>query len=52
MVDHHWHRLERGEITMAEALEEIETLIVPGIQGFASGFFKSMGGKTIRLRNV
>ncbi len=45
--DHHWHRLERGEITMAEALEEIEVLTsARGIEGFEiRDFFKSMGGR-------
>jgi len=46
--DHHWHRLERGEITMVEALEEIEVLTsARGIEGFEiRDFFKSMGGKS------
>ena len=46
--DHHWHRLERGEITMVEALEEIEVLTsTRGIEGFEiRDFFKSMGGKS------
>ena len=41
--DHHWHRLERGEITMVKALKEIEALIsASGIQGFGlRDFFKS-----------
>ena len=45
--DHHWHRLERGEITMSEALEEIEVLTsARGIEGFEiRDFFKSMGGR-------
>ena len=38
--DHHWHRLERGEITMAEALEEIEALIsARGFKVLPSGIF-------------
>ena len=46
--DHHWHRLERGEITMVEALEEIEVLTsARGIEGFEiRDFFKSMGSKS------
>ena len=46
--DHHWHRLERGERTMVEALEEIEVLTsTRGIEGFEiRDFFKSMGGKS------
>ena len=52
--DHHWHRLERGEITMAEALEEIEALIsASGIQGFAiRDFFKSMGGENDKTQEM
>ena len=52
--DHHWHRLERGEITMPEALEEIEALIsASGIQGFAiRDFFKSMGGENDKTQEM
>ena len=52
--DPHWHRLERGEITMAEALEEIEALIsASGIQGFAiRDFFKSMGGENDKTQEM
>lgn len=44
--DHHWHRLERGEITMKEAFELTEAAVeASGIEGFSVGeFFKSMGG--------
>ncbi len=43
--DHPWHRLERGEGTLAEALEATaEACRADGIEGFdADGFFKAMG---------
>ena len=43
--DHPWHRLERGEGTLAEALEAAaESCRADGIEGFsAEGFFKAMG---------
>jgi len=43
--DHPWHRLERGEGTLAEALEAAaEACRADGIEGFdADGFFKAMG---------
>ncbi len=43
-VDHPWHRLERGEGTLAEALEAAdEACRADGIEGFSSeGFFKAM----------
>ena len=52
--DHHWHRLERGEITMAEAVEKIIDLSkIKGIKGFEiRDFFKSMGGKTDRTEEM
>lgn len=42
--DHPWHRLERGEGTLAEALEAAdEACRADGIEGFSSeGFFKAM----------
>ncbi len=42
--DHPWHRLERGEGTLAEALEAAdEACRADGIEGFTSeGFFKAM----------
>lgn len=42
--DHPWHRLERGEGTLAEALEAAdESCRADGIEGFNSeGFFKAM----------
>ena len=42
--DHPWHRLERGEGTLAEALEAAdESCRADGIEGFTSeGFFKAM----------
>lgn len=42
--DHPWHRLERGEGTLAEALEAAdEACRADGIDGFSSeGFFKAM----------
>lgn len=44
--DHHWHRLERGEISMKHATKEIITSIEnSGIKGFEiRDFFKSIGG--------
>ncbi len=44
--DHPWHRLERGEGTLAEALEAAdESCRADGIEGFTSeGFFKAMSG--------
>ena len=44
--DHPWHRLERGEGTLAEALEAADASCrADGIEGFASeGFFKAMSG--------
>jgi len=45
--DHHWHRLERGEITMNEAAKEaIAAVEASGVKGFdIRDFFKSMGGE-------
>lgn len=42
--DHPWHRLERGEGTLAEALEAADkSCRADGIEGFTSeGFFKAM----------
>ena len=42
--DHPWHRLERGEGTLAEALEAAdESCRADGIEGFSfEGFFKAM----------
>lgn len=44
--DHPWHRLERGEGTLAEALEAADASCrADGIDGFTSeGFFKAMSG--------
>lgn len=44
--DHPWHRLERGEGTLAEALEAADASCrADGIEGFTSeGFFKAMSG--------
>ena len=44
--DHPWHRLERGEGTLADALEAAaEACRADGIEGFNSeGFFKAMSG--------
>ena len=44
--DHPWHRLERGEGTLAEALEAAdESCRADGIEGFTfEGFFKAMSG--------
>jgi epoxide hydrolase-like predicted phosphatase len=44
--DHPWHRLERGEGTLAEALEAAnQSCRADGIEGFSSeGFFKAMSG--------
>ncbi len=44
--DHPWHRLERGEGTLADALEAAaESCRADGIEGFsAEGFFKAMSG--------
>ncbi|MXZ77955.1 MAG: HAD family phosphatase [Acidimicrobiia bacterium] len=44
--DHPWHRLERGEGTLADALEAAaEACRTDGIEGFNSeGFFKAMSG--------
>ena len=46
--DHPWHRLERGEGTLAEALEAADrSFWADGIEGFTSeGFFKAMSGTT------
>jgi len=43
--DHPWHRLERGEGTLADALEAAaESCRSDGIEGFsAEGFFNAMG---------
>lgn len=44
--DHPWHRLERGEGTLADALEAAaEACRADGIEGFnPEGFFKAMSG--------
>lgn len=44
--DHPWHRLERGEGTLADALDAAaEACRADGIEGFNSeGFFKAMSG--------
>jgi len=44
--DHPWHRLERGEGTLADALEAAaEACRADGIEGFTfEGFFKAMTG--------
>lgn len=46
--DHPWHRLERGEGTLAEALDAAdESCRADGIEGFTfEGFFKAMSGTT------
>ncbi len=46
--DHPWHRLERGEGTLTEALEAAEeSCRADGIEGFTfEGFFKAMSGTT------
>ena len=45
--DHHWHRLERGEISMIEAAKEsIAAVENAGVKNFnLQDFFASMGGK-------
>lgn len=50
--DHPWHRLERGEGTLAEALEAAdESFRADGIEGFTSeGFFKAMSGTSSEER--
>ena len=50
--DHPWHRLERGEGTLAEALEAADrSCRADGIEGFASeGFFKAMSGTSSEER--
>lgn len=50
--DHPWHRLERGEGTLAEALEAAaEACQADGIEGFTSeGFFGAMSGTTSEAR--
>ncbi|WP_419926054.1 HAD family hydrolase [Candidatus Poriferisocius sp.] len=50
--DHPWHRLERGEGTLAEALEAAdESCRADGIEGFsAEGFFKAMSGTSSEER--
>ncbi len=50
--DHPWHRLERGEGTLAEALEAAdESCRADGIEGFTfDGFFKAMSGTTSEER--
>jgi putative hydrolase of the HAD superfamily len=44
--DHPWHRLERGEGTLADALEAaVQSCRADGIEGFnPDGFFKAMSG--------
>ena len=52
--DHPWHRLERGEGTLAEALDAAtESCRADGIDGFsAEGFFKAMSsGSSDERRN-
>lgn len=46
--DHPWHRLERGEGTLAEALEAADASCrADGIEGFTSeGFFKAMSSSS------
>ena len=46
--DHHWHRLERGEISMVEAAQEsVKAVTEAGIHNFnLKDFFSSMGGKS------
>ena len=50
--DHPWHRLERGEGTLAEALEAAdESCRADGIEEFTfEGFFKAMSGTTSEER--
>ncbi|WP_420431073.1 HAD family hydrolase [Candidatus Poriferisocius sp.] len=50
--DHPWHRLERGEGTLAEALEAADkSCRADGIEGFTSeGFFKAMSGTSSEER--
>lgn len=50
--DHPWHRLERGEGTLADALEAAaESCRADGIEGFTSeGFFGAMSGTTSEER--
>ena len=50
--DHPWHRLERGEGTLAEALEAADkSCRADGIEGFNSeGFFKAMSGTSSEER--
>lgn len=50
--DHPWHRLERGEGTLAEALEAAdEACRADGVEGFTSeGFFKAMSGTSSEER--
>ena len=50
--DHPWHRLERGEGTLAEALEAAEeSCRADGIDGFTTeGFFKAMSGTSSEER--
>ncbi|HJM28168.1 MAG: HAD family phosphatase [Acidimicrobiales bacterium] len=45
--DHHWHKLERGEIPMIEAAKEsVRAVRKAGVQNFnVKDFFASMGGK-------
>ena len=53
--DHPWHRLERGEGTLAEALEAADkSCRADGIEGFTSeGFFKAMSsGSSDQRRNL
>lgn len=44
--DHPWHRLERGELSLADAAREVTTMAVnAGIEGFdLQAFFATMGG--------
>lgn len=44
--DHPWHRLERGEVAMGEAMEELShTVKAVGLPDFSMrDFFRSMGG--------
>ncbi|MDE0116622.1 MAG: HAD family phosphatase [bacterium] len=50
--DHPWHRLERGEGTLADALEAAtEACRADGIEGFSSeGFFKAMSSTSSEER--
>jgi putative hydrolase of the HAD superfamily len=42
--DHPWHRLERGEISMADAMTALATLLGGKVPGFELGkFFAAMG---------